>query len=455
MENETILIMEEIEKEPEKLKQMLRIKEMDELYQFFTENGYKQSFERFKEEVNSLRESLKSKFQEDSDLENVAGGINIKNKLTKTTSIGLASLLVLGAPVGYASNTKVPSKSTAQNTLTKKLLKYITVGGIGATAFATAWGYNKYFGSGNKPKQTRVNDDEPATEVVSELKDKIDVDEQLIKQVLGEDMVEPFRMLCDEEKRTVIELVTNIQKLLGEQKAKNLWQWAHDRARSDCIDRRNVLSWFEYICNVLEGYLYGQKQNGLLAGGTIGVLVSSLHSLILSFLLCENKIDSEKINKVGQCIQYLYDNFEKYYSSKKSNELSPSEIIEEFHWFNGNKEFSNELKNKFFKERFYRYSNEAIIFVHLLHYALKQEFEDLSGVKFNDHSKTLSFEGALFDSKIANADGVFEILKNDKLIGKFCFIINWEVRTATLINLTRDIKYTFDFENGQTTFQKI
>lgn len=120
MENETILIMEEIEKEPEKLKQMLRIKEMDELYQFFTENGYKQSFERFKEEVNSLRESLKSKFQEDSDLENVAGGINIKNKLTKTTSIGLASLLVLGAPVGYASNTKVPSKSTAQNTLTKK-----------------------------------------------------------------------------------------------------------------------------------------------------------------------------------------------------------------------------------------------------------------------------------------------------------------------------------------------
>ena len=125
MQNEISLIMEEIEKKPEKLKQLLRIKEVDELYQFFKENGYKQSLEKFKEEVLSFLESSEIIPQEDSDLENIAGGMNITNKFKKATWVGLASLLALGSPVGYASNPEVPNKLTKQNTLTQKILNHL------------------------------------------------------------------------------------------------------------------------------------------------------------------------------------------------------------------------------------------------------------------------------------------------------------------------------------------
>lgn len=159
MKNEIVLIMEEIEKDPEKLKLMFRIKEIDVLYEFFKENGYKQDFEKFKEEVNNFIESVGFLCLEDFTLENVVGGISMKNRLTKAISVGLASLMALGWPVSYASRVKVPRKSTSSsnNLLSKKLLKGI---GISTTTIVFLlginWLYKKYYSKPpiKQPKET-------------------------------------------------------------------------------------------------------------------------------------------------------------------------------------------------------------------------------------------------------------------------------------------------------------
>ena len=99
MEEKIISTMEEIEKDPKKLEQMREINEIDKLYQFFAENGYSQSLEEFKEELINFIESAKVELEGDSYLENVSGGSGTKDRLTKATSVGLASLLALGSPV--------------------------------------------------------------------------------------------------------------------------------------------------------------------------------------------------------------------------------------------------------------------------------------------------------------------------------------------------------------------
>lgn len=76
----------------------------------------------------------------------------------------------------------------------------------------------------------------PASQITLTAKVQEDIqnlteDEQLIKQVLGENMVKPFKNLLYEcLKVEVIELVKQIQGILGEE-AKNLDQWVHDDAR--------------------------------------------------------------------------------------------------------------------------------------------------------------------------------------------------------------------------------
>ncbi len=87
-------IMEKIEKE-NKLTELLKIENTKELYAFLHENGYYKSEKEFKAEIEKLVEETAIDL-EDSELGAVAGGTT-KNKLTKLTSAGMASLLALGA----------------------------------------------------------------------------------------------------------------------------------------------------------------------------------------------------------------------------------------------------------------------------------------------------------------------------------------------------------------------
>lgn len=133
--------MERIEKDLEKLKLMFRIKE----------NGYKQNFEKFKE-VNNFIEIVGSLPLEYVTRKNVVGGINMKNKLAKAISVGLASLIAMGSPVSYASHVKVPHESTSSsnNLFSKKLLK---IAGISTTTIVLCvgsllginWLYKNYY----------------------------------------------------------------------------------------------------------------------------------------------------------------------------------------------------------------------------------------------------------------------------------------------------------------------
>ena len=86
--------MEKIEKE-NKLEELFKIENTKELYAFLHENGYSKSENEFKAEIEKLVEETAIDL-EDSELGAVAGG-TIKNKLTKLTSAGMASLLTLGA----------------------------------------------------------------------------------------------------------------------------------------------------------------------------------------------------------------------------------------------------------------------------------------------------------------------------------------------------------------------
>lgn len=93
MENKIIEISKEIEKNSKKSKKLIETEE-EKLYEIFKENGYKQSFEK---EIVNLLEKSELTLKDDSTLGNVSGGNNAKNNLAKATSVGLASLLVLGS----------------------------------------------------------------------------------------------------------------------------------------------------------------------------------------------------------------------------------------------------------------------------------------------------------------------------------------------------------------------
>ena len=194
MEEKIISTMEEIEKDSKKLEQMRKINEIDELYQFFAENGYSQSLEKFKEELTSFIESAKVELEGDSYLENVSGGSGIKDRLTKATSLGLASLLALGSPVSYASTSGTPGKSATtsngwlNSSLAKKLIKIgipaslLTVGGIGTIALIV-WKSIKH--NDGKKEATKQQQITQPTEIHSDF-DQIDEDN--IQQSVGSDL---------------------------------------------------------------------------------------------------------------------------------------------------------------------------------------------------------------------------------------------------------------------------
>ena len=98
-------VIEKIEEE-NKLEKLLEIKNEKELYDFFKENGYSKSEGEFKADIEKLVEENSINL-EDSELNEIAGGA-IKKNLTKLTSAGMASMLVLGgssiSPKAHASD---------------------------------------------------------------------------------------------------------------------------------------------------------------------------------------------------------------------------------------------------------------------------------------------------------------------------------------------------------------
>ena len=562
MEEKIISTMEEIEKDSKKLEQMRKINEIDELYQFFAENGYSQSLGEFKEELINFIESAKVELEGDSYLENVSGGSGIKDRLTKATSLGLASLLALGSPVSYASTSGTPGKSATtsngwlNSSLAKKLIKIgipaslLTVGGIGTIALIV-WKSIKhndgkkeatehpttiqpidvhsdlgqidgdniqqsviegpdspstYSGASvisttsttSTPISTRssspvqaeesaptvslttptdpqpvavtttspTGNNEPVSELPlagghdssSEKKETAPSEpvasglsqkekENLIGEVLGEDMVEPFKKLAENDKEKVIEFVEEIKKILGEKDAKNLKQFAHDGIRLDIINSyyQTPASWVHHICNALDGYLNGEEQRTCIDfHPDSGIYALTLYSMT-------EGLQKGKVEKVRKCIEYLNNNLEKYTNNRRMlNGLTPDELIKEIRGLNNNKEFSSGgiyLRKGGRNERI----DLFVSFVHLLYYVLKQELQgNLSGLTFKDKS----FEDVLFDENLVYNNSIkFEILKSGKSIGTFEFNSSAGCyETSTLDRLDENnaavSTYTYDPKSG-------
>ena len=169
LENTFYDTIEKIEKE-NRLEELFKIENTKELYAFLHENGYYKSEKEFKAEIEKLVEETAIDL-ENSELSKVAGG-RLKNSLTKLTSTGIASLMMLGAsPTGSqvdaGSFTNTPVKNQTQDSLatlasnknsvsaknstkTKKIfLATLGVGGVGTIGLG---GLGIYLLCKNHPK---------------------------------------------------------------------------------------------------------------------------------------------------------------------------------------------------------------------------------------------------------------------------------------------------------------
>ena len=132
---------------------------------------------------------------------------------------------------------------------------------------------------------------------------------QLIEQVLGENMVEPFKRLNPTEQEKVTEFVENIQVML-EDDAKNLCKWVG--SDPDYVLSDHAWSWVNYICGALCGYLLQSNQDCDVVRFIQRECVD-IAPLILVFALCDKTGDNGKrMERVKKCIDYLYQNMHKF-----------------------------------------------------------------------------------------------------------------------------------------------
>lgn len=172
-------------------------------------------------------------------------------------------------------------------------------------------------------------------------------------------------------------------------------------------------------------------------------------------MLCNGDNQTEKVNRVKQCIDYLYINLEKYcLGDRDVCALSPDELIREVQALNGNMEFSDNVRDTIFYSSTVRTAN-IVSFVHLLYHALKQDPSlngNLSGLTFKCEGKDLSFENALFNMVIILIRYNFDILKNNEYIGTFKFDLDVKTEIATLEQLEGETvvrKYTYNLKSGE------
>ncbi len=140
--------MEKLEKE-NKLEKLLEIEDIKELYAFLQKNGYSKSESEFRAEIETFMKE-NSVNLESSELDLVAGGTN-KNSLTKITSAGMASLIMLGTsplssqvhagnfistPVKQLQNSPATPVSTSKkiSPTAKKIILTALGIGVGGTA---------------------------------------------------------------------------------------------------------------------------------------------------------------------------------------------------------------------------------------------------------------------------------------------------------------------------------
>ena len=317
MENAFEKVMEKIEKE-DKLPELLKIKNIKELWNFLKENGYSKSESELKKEIEMLLEEISTNL-EYSELSQVAGG-TLKDSLTKLTSAGMlgaspvnSQAHEVGNPNYFTNIAHEPASKTSKTSKldTKKLiLATLGISALGAAAEIGGLGvYSLYkYKQKDKLKGRMDENNETPTKPLSK--------EEFIKKHFYRSSFSNEE--CKEILYCLTKKIINTLGLTDEKRISDYYP-THEINRIPRDDEREDLyRYFDYLCHVVNSYLWGDSSHHLSTYGfeisTDTVLLSpprtTLNYLILSCALAKG-CDNVKFNKVRKCIDYLRESVDQ------------------------------------------------------------------------------------------------------------------------------------------------
>ena len=333
---ELIEVIENIVENSDELEKLLELKKFDEMYQLLKENGYEKGPEILKKDVEELtKEGLMN--LENIKLSKVSGG-RLKENINKATSLGMASLLMLGAsPMGPKANAtgfrsngvKAPvSASTPVNSnkeqgspkkslvipsrkgnnIIKAIGAVAAVAGVGALGYGARELQDKIFKPEQKP------DPEPKVETVREIVTNtrtITIKEE--KFIDYEEFIEKHVGKCNvygrAEKKACFECIQKINNILGVTGPMCLSNYTHKGfdVNRDSMDMEKI---GRFLCHAVTGYACGEPAKEM-KNFENESFSTCLKQLVVFEAFAEEFQDQQKHEKIKQCIECLIDLYEK------------------------------------------------------------------------------------------------------------------------------------------------
>ncbi len=338
---EFIEIMEKIGKNPEQLEKLLELKKFDEVYQLLKKNGYKKSPEMLRKDVEELITKGLMRL-ENAELSKVSGG-GLKENITRATSLGMASLLMLGAspmssqasahggfqgggasvgakvPTNFnkSANTKQGSSKLPFTSSVKKSNVAKIIGAVAALGVVGGLGYGGRVVQDklSKPKQEPKieSEGEPNPNQNSTQEPKVEISEKKVF-IDSEDFIEEHVAECTifnrAKRKACFECIKNISEALGITGSKHLKDLTYGGYK---VTDGKGLSSNEigcFLCHVVTGYACGESVKSMTKFQEC-VFLSCLQSLTLFEAFAREFQDPQKHEKIKQCIGYLIDFYEK------------------------------------------------------------------------------------------------------------------------------------------------
>ena len=305
---EIVEIIMGIGKDSKELDKLLKLKNFEEIYGLFKSRGYAGNLDMLKEGVEELVQEGVACLKE-TELTGVAGG-NLKENLTKTTSLGMASLLMLGAsPISSKASAQTPENGRV-NVLIKTggpiglknlpgsgklpfipLVKgdnFVKAAGIIAAVLGAG-----VLGYGAHELQDRIS--KPKGEPKGEEK-QVQTDEEFIKMHLG---VESLNYGVESKKEKIANCIKNISEILGN---KPLNKYVYSGYKIEGAASVNEV--FRYLCQVVVAYVCGNSKEYKVKYTDDRILGALI---IASYFSSEFKECPEKAKKARQCIGHIID----------------------------------------------------------------------------------------------------------------------------------------------------
>ncbi len=336
---EFIEVIEKIGNNSEELEKLLKLKKFDEVYQLLKKNGYAKSSEVLREEVKEfMKKGLVD--MENAELSRVSGG-RLKENINKATSLGMASLLILGAsPMGSKANatgfrsngvkapvsTSIPVNSNREqrspakspripliqgDNVVKAIGAVAALVGVGVLGYGARELQDKIFKPEQKPNP------EPKVETVIVEKEKLIDYEEFIEKHVGKcnesDRVK--RKACAE----CIQEINNILDITGEKRLSDLTYGGFNVDQTTM----NAEEIGHFLCHAITGYACGESAGKMNNFQNSHFLVC-LRGLIVFEAFAKEFQDSEKHDKIKRCIEILmdwYKELEEYECDTEYEEL--------------------------------------------------------------------------------------------------------------------------------------